>query len=150
MDGPLNTVRNTLGKIPYVGDFIKPSDSGEITAIEDTIEGRFIKNPNTGVLFVITGKVKNKYSDARDFVEVRGNLYTKNKATVKQANAYCGNILSDEELSSLDPDTIKKRLSNPKIKVSAGKLMPFMVVFYDLPNNLDEFTVEILGSKPQG
>ena len=47
---------------------------------------------------------------------------------------------------------IKKRMKNKfgakrsNIKIKAGKVVPFMIVFDKLPKNLDEYTVEVASS----
>ena len=47
---------------------------------------------------------------------------------------------------------INKRLNNrfgdkkSNMNVAPGKTLPFMVVFSNLPDNLEEFTVEVVGS----
>jgi len=54
----------------------------------------------------------------------------------------------------MDLDAINNRLSNrlgdnkSNIKVKAEAIISFMVVFADLPENLDEFTIEVAGSFP--
>jgi hypothetical protein len=65
---------------------------------------------------------------------------------------YGGNLLSQKELGSLDMVVIKRRLLNKagnkksNLKVRTGRVVPFMVVFDKLPNNLDEYTIEVAGS----
>jgi hypothetical protein len=47
---------------------------------------------------------------------------------------------------------MKKRLSNrvgdkkSNMQIKPGKVLPFMVVFANLPKNLDEFSVQVAGS----
>ena len=70
----------------------------------------------------------------------------------KMATVYCGNVLSDSDLAAMDISKIRKRLLNEdgerriNLKVKTGKIVPFMIVFDNLPNNLDEYTVEVEGS----
>jgi hypothetical protein len=66
--------------------------------------------------------------------------------------AYCGNMLSDSDLSGLDMETINRRLSNREgdananVNVQPGGRVPFTVVFNNLPDNIDEMTVEVVAS----
>ena len=47
---------------------------------------------------------------------------------------------------------INKRMRNKfgdkrsNLKIKTGKMVPFMIVFDKLPNNLDEYTVEVASS----
>jgi len=142
--------------IPFVSDFLKPEvqDAGNLKIYTSDINNKFVENSKIGKLLVITGKVKNGYSDARNYISITGKLYTKGKIHLKTKTVYCGTILSELELQNMDLDAINNRLSNrfgdnkSNIKVKADAIIPFMVVFADLPENLDEFTIEVAGSFP--
>ncbi len=142
--------------IPFVSDFLKPEvqDAGNLKIHTSDIINKFVENSKVGQLLVITGKVKNGYSDARSYISITGKLYTKGKILLKTKTVYCGTILSELELQNMDLDAINNRLSNrfgdnkSNIKVKADAIIPFMVVFADLPENLDEFTIEVAGSFP--
>ena len=150
-------VSNYLKRIPYVGNYFKPKvpdPKGTLKLETLNINSRFILNVKAGKLFVITGKVKNGYSDNRRFISVLGKLFTKGKKIAKTEMVYCGNVLSDIELSNMEFEAIKKRLSNrygdnrSNFQVEPGKELPFMIVFSDLPENLEEFAIEAAGSIP--
>jgi len=142
--------------IPFVSDLLKPEvqDAGNLKIYTSDINNKFIENSKIGKLLVITGKTKNGYSDARNYISITGKLYTKGKILSKTKTVYCGTILSELELQNMDLDAINNRLSNrfgdnkSNIKVKADAIIPFMVVFADLPENLDEFTIEVAGSLP--
>jgi predicted Zn finger-like uncharacterized protein len=142
-------------KIPYIGNYIAPEvpdPAGNLKIDIFDIKSKFLKNSRIGDLFVVTGKVKNDYSQERNFVRVTGKLYTKGKILAKTETFFCGNILSNNELSKLDLAAMKKRLSNrvgdkkSNMQIKPGKVLPFMVVFANLPKNLDEFSVQVAGS----
>jgi pilus assembly protein FimV len=142
--------------IPFVSDLLKPEvqDAGNLKIHTSDINNKFVENSKIGKLLVITGKAKNGYSDARSYISITGKLYTKGKILSKTKTVYCGTILSELELQNMDLDSINNRLSNrfgdnkSNIKVKANTIIPFMVVFADLPENLDEFTIEVVGSFP--
>ena len=142
-------------KIPFVSDYLKPkvSDPAGNLKIETLdIDSKFVANAKTGKLFVITGRIKNGYSSSRRSVRIKGKLYTKGKIVSKTETVFCGNVLSDKELSNLEFAAIRKRLSNSlgdnksNTGIKPGKELPFMIVFQDLPENLEEFAVEVVGS----
>ncbi len=135
--------KESSSKIQDPGNFkIKPFD----------ISSRFIDNTKIGKLFVITGKAKNEYPTARGAIQVIGKLYTKDKAMAKAETVFCGNIISDMDLANAEQPTIQKRLQNPSgdndtnLKVAPNDAVPFMLVFSNLPDNLDEFTLEVTAS----
>jgi predicted Zn finger-like uncharacterized protein len=142
--------------IPFVSDLLKPEvqDAGNLKIHTSDINNKFVENSKIGKLLVITGKAKNGYSDARSYISITGKLYTKGKMLLKTKTVYCGTILSELELLNMDLDAINNRLSNrfgdnkSNIKVKADAIIPFMAVFADLPENLDEFTIEVAGSLP--
>jgi hypothetical protein len=142
-------------QIPYISDYFKPKvpdPKGNLKIDTLDINSKFILNVKAGKLFVITGRVKNGYSDNRRFISVAGKLFTKGKKLAKTETVFCGNVLSDIELSNMEFEAIKKRLSNrfgdnrSNFQVAPGKELPFMIVFSDLPDNLEEFAIEAAGS----
>ena len=144
-------------KIPFVSDYLKPQISdpaGNLKINTLDVDSAFVKNKKAGKLFVITGRIKNGYSDVRSYIKVTGKLYTKGKVLVQNDTVFCGNVLSDIELSNLKLGAIKKRLSNrlgdnkSNMRVKPGQELPFMIVFANLPRNLEEFAVEAEGSVP--
>jgi len=142
-------------KIPFVSDYFKPQildPAGNLKIDTFDIDNTFVKNAKAGKLFVITGRIKNGYSDDRSFIRVTGELYTKGQILFQKKTVFCGNILSDIELSNLELAAIKKRLSNrlgdnkSNVRVKPGQELPFMIVFANFPGNLEEFAIEAKGS----
>ncbi|MGD8835840.1 MAG: DUF3426 domain-containing protein, partial [Desulfobacteraceae bacterium] len=146
-------VKNDI-QIPYISDFINPEakDPRGINRL-DTMEinSKFIENEVEGRLFVVTGKVRNGYSMSRKQIRLKGKLYTKGKVLVKTELSYAGLVMADQELSSKPLSQIKKSLNSTvgqdaAITVAAGNSAPFMVVFSKLPDDLDEFVIELVSS----
>ena len=143
-------------KIPFVGNLFRPEvqDAGNLKINAFDIDSKFVENSKKGKFFVITGKVINGYSDARSFIRITGKLYTKGNILSKTETVYCGNVLSNFDLENLDLGAIDKRLKNrigdnrSNIKLKSGKSLPFMIVFSNVPDNLEEFTIEVAGSTP--
>jgi hypothetical protein len=141
-------------EIPFISEYLKPQaqDPGNLKLTTHDINSRFIDNANIGKLFVITGKVKNEYTENRGMVSIIGKVFSSGKVQVNEQTVYCGNVMSDLELSNLEWDKIQARLANrlgdnrSNVKIESGKSIPFMVVFSGLPDDLEEFTIEITGS----
>jgi pilus assembly protein FimV len=126
----------------------------QIAVLEQEIGTEFVENSAAGQLFVIRGQVRNDYPDARNFIMVKGVLYSKDGQAVQQKNIYCGNVLADSDLQATDKASIEAKLLNrfgdqrSNFQVPPGKELPFMVVFSDLPPDFGEFSVEVVSSAP--
>ena len=150
-------VQQLGGSIPVVGKYFKPQypDKGnlQIGIIEKLVKYDVVDNSKSGPLFIIEGKLKNNYDHPRSYIKVTGKLYTDKKKVAKRKTVYAGNLLTSEKLASLDLLAIEKKLNNrfgtkrANVKLKKGRMVPFMIVFSNLPDDLDEFTVEVAGSK---
>jgi predicted Zn finger-like uncharacterized protein len=146
-------VKNNI-QIPFLSNYMNPQakdPSGIQQLATMQISSKFIENNTEGRLFVITGKVKNNYSTSRKVIRLRGKLYTKGKVLAKTAQATAGLMLTEQELLNQPMAEIKKGLTSTMgkdstVTVAAGNSAPFMVVFSDLPADLDEFVIELVDS----
>ncbi len=149
-------VYNPFGiEIPFVSDFIgsKGDEKGtlRIIALDDSIKGDYVQTQR-GNLFVITGKVKNEYKHPRSYISVVGKLFKKGKVLLKAETAYCGNVIPANEIGATDPALMKRRLQNrlgdkqSNVKVQPGGTVPFMLIFENITDELDEYSVEVEGS----
>ncbi|MCJ7830810.1 MAG: DUF3426 domain-containing protein, partial [Desulfobacterales bacterium] len=140
-------------ELPFIGRLMKPKveDPGNLKIKTFEITSRFVTNTQHGKLFVISGQVKNEYPESRDAISITGKLYTKGKVEARNETVFCGNVLSDTELADLGLETIMQRLAKPfggdaNQAVKPGASLPFMVIFGNLPDDLEEFTIEVAGS----
>jgi hypothetical protein len=154
MDYKVPFVTDYLKQIPYINQVMKV-ESGPVGEISvDNISSKFIDNTSAGKLFVITGTVKNEFAESQKYIKVEGSLFSTGKQLAKQVDTYAGNYISDADLAQLPLDNINKRLSNrfgdkkSNFNVQPGRSIPFMVVFSDLPDSLEEFTIEVTGFFP--
>jgi predicted Zn finger-like uncharacterized protein len=140
--------------IPFLNDYLKPKvqDPGNLKLTTYDINSKFVDNATVGKLFVVSGKVKNGYAENRGMVTLEGKIFSTGKVPVNSEKVYCGNVMSDLELANLEWDKIKERLFNrlgdnrSNVKIEPGQSIPFMVVFSGLPEDLEEFTIEVTGS----
>jgi predicted Zn finger-like uncharacterized protein len=123
-----------------------------IALLDQLIRSEFVENSTAGRLVVIKGKVRNDYPEARNFIMVRAVVYAIDGKLIQRKTAYCGNTLSDSDLQTLDKATIDAKLRNKfgdersSCRVPSGKVIPFVVVFSDLPDELGEFSVSVVSS----
>ena len=113
----------------------------------------FKQNKVEGQLMVLTGLAKNLYKTPRSYLQLNGALDDGQGNILAEAKVYCGNVLSDEELTTLPLAEIQQKLSKPEgyknvnMGVPPGKSVKFMFVF-TVPKGLAGYTVEAYGSKP--
>lgn len=123
-----------------------------ITLLDQQITTEFVENSASGRVFVIKGMLRNDYPEARNFIRVKGVLYSQDGKAVQEKTSYCGNVLSDSQLQTLDKAAMDMRLRNrfgdekSNFNIPSGKEIPFMVPFSDLPQNFGEFSVQVLSS----
>ncbi|MDA3917818.1 MAG: zinc-ribbon domain-containing protein [Deltaproteobacteria bacterium] len=141
-------------QIPFVEQYLEKPASKIVDAKplpnQKSVNGRFVTNATTGTLFVITGRVENPSNIAYKHIQVSGALITKGKQEAKIKNAYCGNIIPEDTLKTGNIADINKIMAvktgnnnlNADIKPKAS--IPFMVVFSDLPEKLQNFTVKVI------
>jgi len=152
-----------LGQFPDIDYLIKrflPQEtaapaSSQIKVTDPT--GIFVNNSEAGQLFVIQGKAVNGYSEPRSALAVKGRLFNRSGALLREQSVFCGNTLSENELKTLPLAKLRERTENQfgdslsNLNVGPGKSIPFTIVFSDLPADLSEFNVEpgdsISGSK---
>jgi len=140
-------------KIPYIEQYLKKPEpvvsEAKPVPNQKSVNGRFVTNTTAGTLFVITGSVENPASIPYSHIKILGTLITKGKTEAKTKTAYCGNIVSEEMLKTENISDINKILMteagnlNANVGVKPGASIPFMVVFSDLPEKLQNFTVKV-------
>ena len=159
---PFISGKITSGKgvyIPYVSDLVKPKEQDtegklNITPLNKTIEGKYFKNSTLGSVFVVTGQVRNDYDHPRSNIQIFAKIYAAGDLLLKKKKVYCGNIVKEDELKNLTKEEINKKFanknnakqSNLNLKVKPGKTVPFMAVFFNLPDNMKTFSVEVADS----
>ncbi|MFO7749948.1 MAG: DUF3426 domain-containing protein [Desulfobacteraceae bacterium] len=116
-----------------------------------SVKGRFITNSPEGTLFVITGQVTSNSVKPASHAKVTGTLLTKGKVKAREKTVFCGNVIDEEKLKTLDMAKIEELLSNRDGKngtntsITMAQPVSFMIVFSDLPDNLENFTVTVAG-----
>jgi predicted Zn finger-like uncharacterized protein len=131
-----------------------PDDPGNKKLSLYDVSGKFVRSEKSGNLFVVTGTVKNKYNTKRSHILVRANLVDEKGNVLKYETAYAGNIISEKELQTGDMEQISSKMknregdNNSNVNVPPNGTLKFMIVFKDIPQNVTEFTVQGVESKP--
>ncbi|MEW6443466.1 MAG: zinc-ribbon and DUF3426 domain-containing protein [bacterium] len=99
--------------------------------------------------FVVEGRVTNHFPVPCNFVQVKGVLFDQKGDRAAEEVAYCGNVLRKQDIQTLPPEKIQQTLQNmsgsalSNFNIEPGKSIPFMLVFFNPPENVSEFSVEI-------
>jgi predicted Zn finger-like uncharacterized protein len=99
-------------------------------------------------ILVIKGQVANLSGVEKSSIRVLAAMMDNTEATMVQQVVYAGNVLSGEAIRKWDRDRMTKALGNrfgeglANMHVAPGKAIPFMVVFFDAPANIDSYKLE--------
>jgi hypothetical protein len=144
----------TAIQIPFVSDWIGKGAESVVSPVEASLKGYFVENAAEGPIYIIEGRVRNGTAASVSFVEVTGRVFASGKTFQRASKSFCGNVLSREDLQQRPLADIQKQLLNRRgadnrnVRLASGSDVPFMVVFGNLPQNIDleEFTVEVSNS----
>jgi len=118
-------------------------------------EGYFKENKEAGTIFVIKGAALNQYNRPVSFIRLRGLLHDANAQKVKEEEVFAGNTFTEDEILTLPMAKIRERSQNKygvdkaDYQIPPGKTVPFMIVFDQIPHNLAEFTVRVVGGQSE-
>ena len=104
---------------------------------------------NQPPVFVIEGKVTNHYKSPCHSIQVKGTLFDERGNRALERVAYCGNVLKTEQIRSYSQKQIEQILQNAygetlsNFNIEPGRSVPFMLVFFDPPGKLSEFSLEV-------
>jgi predicted Zn finger-like uncharacterized protein len=147
-------------KLPWLSAYLKrlqgvpevPSIAGKLVPVE--ISGYYVENNHEGRMFVVHGKVVNEFIEARASISVAGLVYDRQGKVIARQTAFCGNSMSKSQLRSQPFARMEERMNNEfgefltNINVEPKKAVPFTIVFRDLTEEVAEFGVEVVDSKP--
>lgn len=148
LKGPAIVDRIGLGKIARLAG-IEIEEEGSLSV--KSAEGSFLVNAEAGEIFVVRGEVVNNYGKPRASIQVKGVLYGP-KGVLAQQAAYCGNVLTAEQLATLPVARIAAVMNNQfgdslsNMGVKPGGAIPYVIVFTKVPQDVKDFAVEAAGS----
>jgi len=115
--------------------------------------GYYESGATSSRILVIKGQVANLSTVEKSGIRVHAALLDNTDAVLVQQAVYAGNVLSGEAIRKGDRDTLSKALGNrfgeglANMHVAPGKAIPFMVVFFDAPPNMDSYRLEAKDSE---
>ncbi len=116
----------------------------------ENVRQYFVSNEKVGQIFVIEGKAVNRFEKPKELIKLKAVLYDAKGEKVKSKEFFCGNSVS---LFQLQVSTQKELESSLTARVGVltnntfikpGKSTPFMVAFYNPPEEVQEFGLEVV------
>jgi predicted Zn finger-like uncharacterized protein len=110
----------------------------------------YVDNENVGRLFVVEGSVVNEFPQPRDLITVEAAIYDKDEKLLAVKKQLAGVQLSLFQLQVLGKTDMDAFLNNKteilasNTNVPHGGEVPFMLLFYEPPEDLAEFGVRIV------
>jgi len=103
------------------------------------LKQRFVENAIMGNIRVVEGMAVNWSSEPMTRIKVRAEFYDAIGTPVGQGVAYCGNLLTDQELKTATEEQILRKLSIAQgtdisnDRVTPRGMIPFMIIFLREP-----------------
>lgn len=130
----------------------EPVDLISLIALRDVVQYN-ITNEKLGNISVIEGKVVNGFSEPRELIRLEASLYDKNGTLLVSKQQLAGTSVSLFQLQVLGEQELERALTN-KIDILANNTnvppkgeVPFMIVFYNPPDNAAEFGVKVIDAR---
>jgi predicted Zn finger-like uncharacterized protein len=126
-----------------------------VITIMDSMQAYFLENANMGQIFVVEGEIRNDSTKPVSFVLLEGKLYTTDNKVYQGQKAYCGNVMTRDQLTRQSVADIQNQMMNREGKdllnvhiAPLGKV-PFQVVFHNLPglNQLSDYSVAVVSAE---
>ena len=151
-DAGQQTIRWMASNIPYFDRLVEVDRKQEMTVYQQIkftdVKQRFIyNNPLGRNIRIVEGNAVNQAAFPVSAIKILGELYDSQGSVLASKVTYCGNILSDDKLSTLGEAEIGSALSIPQgSDLSNSKVLPqnqvaFMIVFTSEPASVVRTTI---------
>ena len=126
----------------------KPAPTGGPKYDLRSVIGYYESGAASPKILVIKGQVANLSDVEKSGIRIHAALLDNTDAVLVQQAVYAGNVLSGEAIRKGDRDTLSKAMGNrfgeglANMHVAPGKAIPFMVVFFDAPANMESYKLE--------
>lgn len=134
--------------IPGIAGLLGGSAGPAVSRYETKEIGYLVSGASSPRIFVIKGQVTNLSSAERSGIRILASLLDNTGKVMMEETVYAGNVVSGEKLREENMETLRKALANPlgehlaNMDVPPGKSIPFMVLFFDAPEDIDSYRLE--------
>jgi predicted Zn finger-like uncharacterized protein len=117
------------------------------------IRQRILNNYVLGQVRIVEGTAINQADYPVSRIVIKGEIVDAYSVVLVEHSSYAGNILTDEELTTLPEDEILRRLSHPEgrnnsnDRVMPTGQIPFMIIFAREPAGVIKTTVTVVGAE---
>lgn len=110
----------------------------------DLVNSGFLGNTSSGIIIIVEGLLQNNYDEARKAIKIVGRLYNERYELEQEKIVYAGNLLTEDELVTLNPTEMENRLftNGREATAPANGSIPFMIVFSNIPEPVSAYTYE--------
>jgi predicted Zn finger-like uncharacterized protein len=144
-------INTTTGDLGLLQKNEQGSGVENITLVD--VRQYFVANDKIGQLFVIEGRAVNGYSGPKELIKIQASLYDGEGNVLESKQFLCGNTVSLFQLQVLSKEELESAL-NSKVGVltnntnlQPGAEVPFMTVFPNPPENVQEFGAKVIDIK---
>ena len=144
--------RERLGKV-FPGWATPPGSVAESPYDIRNVKWSIEKETASGTLFVVTGEVANVGKGPSGGIGIRATLLGKDNQALAEKTAFAGNLLDNASLGRMDRPAIEGAMSNRfgagnvNKEIPPGKALPFMVLFFDPPLEIEAVMVKAIDAR---
>lgn len=145
--------RIAAGYIPGLSGLLGGGAGPAVSRYETKEIGYLVSGASSPRIFVIKGQVTNLSPAERSGIRILASLLDNTGKVMMEETVYAGNLVSGEKLKTESMETLRKALANPlgehlvNMDVPSGKSIPFMVLFFDAPEDIDSYRLEAKDSQ---
>jgi hypothetical protein len=113
--------------------------------IVQKVTADYLTNPEAGELFVIRGEVKNDLKRSVPALKIKANLYGSGGTVVVTKTVSCCGSLTTQQLETQPLAQLKGAAESATVtNMAPGQVVPFVVLFDNVPAGVENFGVETL------
>ncbi len=116
----------------------------------ENVRQYFVSNDDIGQLFVVEGRAVNDFDSPRSRIKLRAALYDDQEQVVQEKEFLAGNAASLFQLQVSSRGELESTLTSQlgiltnNKHIDPGASTPFMTVFYNPPEEVQEFGLEVI------
>lgn len=117
------------------------------------IRQRFLNNNISGQIRIVEGTAVNQADFPISRIAIKGEIVDAYAVVLGERVSYAGNVLADEELTTLSEEAMLAKLARPEgsnnsnDRVMPNGMIPFMIVFAGEPGGVIKTTVKTVGAE---
>ena len=140
-----------LRDLPVLNMILSKSSAPVGSLSLNNVRSYYRENQHVGRICVIQGEVLNLSEQAQVNVLVQGRVYDIHNNPARQAVIYAGPVFTPDQLRELSLTDIQAHLSQPQdasgnlYELPARGTLPFMIVLANLPDNISDYTADVVG-----